>query len=627
MLFKSKEIPLSLIHEYFMNNSLTSIQGLTDNNTITEMIGLMVNSSLNYEKKSSLITKFFSEKISDDESFDAEVKKNIFIGLFRNEEFAFKFIEEGSNIYYFAIYKKYLPDQYQKIRIIRTTINKETQTQIDRQNSTQGTQTKEVQTTGLQATKVDTQISTQNQGIQTSEDLRELTSASNPIGANSESSLTEIGEAMLLSASTSPPKSIKIKQAIFKEPSLEDYEYLSKLLSGVIVNGSRRVQSYNPDLETITAELKQFNVNFTQHNPFGNEGLSADQDLASLFHSSWFNPLFDKISNADFRGDKDKLKTYLYAILCISTGEPESIVKFYNYYDYFINKNSDADVKFGTGHGSWISTPEQYSKLKVIIRKLDELVETNPDIFTKENLNAWLKCQFQDRRIKNFRFRENEEFIISLVKSFDVRPTDPKARELKETKIDLQNFLKPNAIFLQNLVRIVNQDGHENNKLASDLFDFLIAKITPPATEVDQHTDLVNTDKLDKIEELKKDFNNKITKFIDEIHSNIKPDFLDDPHHQLILELILEIPDNIEDILRPKLSQDFVEQGVSFRASDLSKKISKFIKSLEPQDSECQRQTIIQFRETCLEQSQIYSQKARELRELRSPAKTSSASR
>ncbi len=624
MLFKSKEIPLGLIHEYFMNNSLTSIKGLTDSNIINKLIELIVNSKFDDEKKSSLITKFFSEKISDDESFDAEVKKNIFIGLFRNEEFAFKFIEEGSNIYYFAIYKKYLPDQYQKIRIIRTTIDKETQTQIDRQNSTRGTQTKEVQTTGLQATKVDTQISTQNQGIQT-EDLREFPSASNPIEASSESSLTEIGGAMLLSASTSPPKSIKTKQAIFKEPSLEDYEYLSKLLSGVIVNGSRRVQSYNPNLETITAELKQFNVNFTQHNPFGNEGLSADQDLASLFHSSWFNPLFNKISNADFRGDKDKLKTYLYAILCISTGEPESIVKFYNYYDYFINKNSDADVKFGTGHGSWISTPEQYSKLKVIIRKLDELVETNLDIFTKENLNAWLKCQFQDRRIKNFRFRENEEFIISLVKSFDVRPTDPKARELKETKIDLQDFLKPNAIFLQNLVRIVNQDGHENNKLASDLFDFLIAKITPPATEVDQHTDLVNTDKLDKIEELKKDFNNKITKFIDQIKSDIKPDFLDDPYSKLIFELILEIPDNIEDILRPKLSQDFVEQGVSFRASDLSKKISKFIKSLEPQDSECQRQTIIQFRETCLDQSQIYSQKARELRELRSPAKTSAS--
>jgi hypothetical protein len=625
MLFKSKEIPLGLIHEYFMNNSLTSIKGLTDSNIINKLIELIVNSKFDDEKKSSLITKFLSEKISDNESFDAEIKKNIFISLFRNEEFALKFIEEGSSIYYFAIYKQYLPDQYQKIRIIRTTINKETQTQIDHQNSTQGTQTKEVQTTGIQSTKVNTGISTLNQRIQTNEDLRGLPSASNPIGANSESSLTEIGEAMLLSASTSPPKSIKTKQASFKEPSSEDYERLSKLLSGAVLDGIRKVQSYNPNLETITAELKQFNINFTRHNPFGNEGLTADQDLARLFHS-WFDPLFDKISNADFRGDKDKLKTYLYAILCISSGESESIVKFYNYYDYFINKNSDADVKFGTGHGSWISTPEQYSKLKVIIRKLDELVDTKPDILTKENLNAWLKCQFQDRRIKNFRFRENEEFIINLIKSLDIEPSDSKAKELTETRIDLQDFLKPNAIFLQNLVEIVNQVDHENKRLADYLFEHLIAKITPPATEVDQHTNLVNTDKLCKIEELKKNFNDKITKFIDELDSNIKPDFLDDPYHQLIVELILEIPIDLQDFLKSKLNQDLADKKVvNIRASAVSGKISNFIKSLESQDPNDQRKSIVEFRETCLEQSQIYSQKARELRELRSPAKTSAS--
>ena len=417
-----------------------------------------------------------------------------------------------------------------------------------------------------------------------------------------------------------------MKQASFKESSFEDYEYLSKLLSGAVSDGIKKVQSYNPDLETITAELKQFNVNFTQHNPFGNEGLTEDQDLAGLFHS-WFNPLLDKISNSDFREDKDKLKTYLYAILCISAGEPESIIKFYNYYDYFINKNLNADVKFGTGHGSWISTPEQYSKLKVIIKKLDKLAEEKPDIFTKENLNAYLKCQFQDRRIKNFKFRENEEFISSLIKSLDVKPSDPKAEELEGTRTDLKDFLKPNAIFLKNLVIIVNQDGHENKGLADYLFEHLIAKITPSATEIDQHTGLANTDKLDKINELKTNFNKKITKFIEQINSNIKSDFLDDPHHQLIFELILEIPIDLQDFLKPKLNQDLLAQGVQIRASAVSRKISNFIKSLESQDPNDQRKSIVEFREICLEQSQIYSQKARELRELISPAKTSSASR
>ena len=624
MLHKSQKISLDLIYEYFMNNKLNSIEGLMDKDLmVTENISqfgeFIVKSKFNYEEKSSLIKKFFSEKNSDDESFDAEVKKNIFISLFKNEEFASRFLKE--NFYYFAIYARYLPEEYQqKIRIIRTPIDKETQTQIDLQNSTQETQTEEVRK--LEDKRTQTQIATRNQGIQTAEDLREF----QPIEASTEEgdgskilAEAQITQAMPLSASTSPSKSIKTKPT----PSFEDYEYLSKLLSGAIVNGSRRVQSYNPDLETITAELKQFNVNFTQHNPFGNEGLTEDQDLAGLFHG-WFNPLLDKISNADFREDKEELKTYLYAILCISAGEPESIIKFYNYYDYFINKNLKADVKFGTGHGSWISTPEQYSKLKVIIKKLDELVVKNPDIFTKENLNAYLKCQFQDRRMKKFKYRENEEFISNLIKSFNVQKTDLKAEELEATRTDLKDFLKPNAIFLKNLVEITNQDRHENNKLANYLFDFLIAKITPSPTEVDQHTDLVNTDKLEKIEELKKDFNKKINEFIDKINSSIKPDFLDDPHNKLIFELILEIPIDLQDFLKLKLNQDLAGQGVEIRASAVDRKITNFIKSLESQDPNDQRKSIVEFRGTCLEQSQIYSQKARELRELRSQAKTSS---
>lgn len=626
MLYKSKKIPLDLIHEYFMNNKLNSIEGLMDKDIIGKFGKLIVNSEFNYEKKSSLIKKFFSEKNSDDESFDVEVKKNIFISLFKNEEFASQFLIK--NFYYFAIYARYLPREYQqKISIIRTAIDKETQTQIDLQNSTRGTQIKEVRE--LEDKRTQTQISTRNKGSQTAEDLREFGPIEASIKEDDGSKILAEAEAEIVQAkplSASPSKPMKMKQASFKESSFEDYEYLSKLLSGAVSDGIKKVQSYNPDLETITAELKQFNVNFTQHNPFGNEGLTADQDLAGLFHS-WFNPLLNKISNSDFREDKDKLKTYLYAILCISAGEPESIIKFYNYYDYFINNNTDADVRFGTGHGSWISTPEQYSKLKVIIRKLDELVKINPDIFTKENLNAYLKCQFQDRRIKNFRFRENEEFISNLIKSLDVKPSDPKAEELEGTRTDLKDFLKPNAIFLENLVKIVNQDGHENKGLADYLFEHLIAKITPSPTEVDQHTGLANADKLEKIEELKKDFNKKINEFINKINSSIKPDFLDDPHHQLIFELILEIPIDLQDFLKSKLNQDLADnKGVEIRASAVSRKISNFIKSLESQDPDDQRKSIVEFREICLEQSQIYSQKARELRELISPAKTSSAS-
>ena len=99
MLHKSKKDSLDLIYEYFMDNELSSIEGLMDKDIIGKFGKLIVNSEFNYEEKSSLIKKFFSEKNSDDESFDAEVKKNIFISLFKNEEFASRFLKE--NFYYF----------------------------------------------------------------------------------------------------------------------------------------------------------------------------------------------------------------------------------------------------------------------------------------------------------------------------------------------------------------------------------------------------------------------------------------------------------------------------------------------------------------------------------------------
>ena len=219
-----------------MNNKFNSIKGLMDKNIIGDFAKLIVNSRFNYKEKSSLIKKFFSEKNSDDESFDVEAKKNIFISIFENEEFASLFLKE--NFYYFAIYAKYLPKEYQqKISIIRTAINEETQTQIDHQNSTRETQTEGVRE--LKDKRTQTQIATRNQGIQTTEDLRGFQPIKASTGEQNGSknlSETEIAQALELSASTSPPKSINAKQVSFKEPSFEDYEYLSKLLSGAFLS-------------------------------------------------------------------------------------------------------------------------------------------------------------------------------------------------------------------------------------------------------------------------------------------------------------------------------------------------------------------------------------------------------
>ena len=587
MLYKGKEISLDLIHEYFMNNELSSIEGLTDGDNINKLIELIVKSKLfDDEKKSSLITKFLSEKISDDESFDAEIKKNIFISLFRNEEFALKFIEEGNNIYYFAIYKQYLPEKYQvRFRFTRPSMEIVTQTE--------------------------TQISTSSNSQETQTD-------------------DSLASSFAIQTDTVSHQLPKTRVSRTKTPSADDFIELSSLLAGRILDLKRMVYSHDPDSQLIHQDLKQFNVNFFSTNVCGNLGLRENaHGLSGKFHLA-FDPLFgqllDRIHNKDLSFDKERLKTYLYAILCISAGEDESIDSLFYYRDHLIGGVPREQVRYGIGHGSWIQKPVHLSKLQEIIKKMDELASKEEDIFTETNLKKWLECQAQIRRTRDFKFRSNKEFISKLIKSFDVSANDQKFSEIGLIKDDLGDFLKPNAIFLQNLVKIVNQVDHENKGIADHLFEHLIAKITPLTDPSDQDFSVVFADKIEKILELKVNFADKITKFITQLSSNITSDFLDDPHHQLILELILEIPDNIEDILRPKLSQDFVEQGVNYRASDLSKKISKFIKSLEPQDSECQRQTIIQFRETCLEQSQIYSQKARELRELRSPAKTSSAS-
>ena len=80
------------------------------------------------------------------------------------------------------------------------------------------------------------------------------------------------------------------------------------------------------------------------------------------------------------------------------------------------------------------------------------------------------------------------------------------------------------------------------------------------------------------------------------------PEFDADDH--LILELILKIPTNIDDILKIKLREKDPEKD-----RENQKKIKQFSKSFEV------RQSITEFREICLNYSENYSEKARDIRE------------
>jgi len=171
----------------------------------------------------------------------------------------------------------------------------------------------------------------------------------------------------------------------------------------------------------------------------------------------------------------------------------------------------------------------------------------------------------------------------------------------------LKDFLEKNTSFLMKIAEIIEntESPAEEKELADRLIDHLFNKMLEKKSTADD----MNKVKFEEdLTELRARFKEKIQEFGQKLSSNKLSDlnFDDD---DLILDLILEIPNQIEDILK---------EGSTENRFQLNKKIRGFTEKLG------KRESIFDFRETCSEQAFDYYQKAREIQASPQPEKISS---
>ena len=380
--------------------------------------------------------------------------------------------------------------------------------------------------------------------------------------------------------------------------SAEDCEELQKILTGRVFGGFRDVRSYASEEFIPDSPLKIFHVDYKKENPFGNDGVSASNGfLKERFHRENFDPLLEKIHRSNNKFNEKRLKSYLYAVLAISTGESNSIASFFECYDNLFNNK---DIKFdGPGHGSWIARPEDYVKLKMIIKEMERIhdrssEEGNP-AFTEKNLHNWMRAQIQDRKIEEFNYLENKEFVQNLIKAFDDETTDPKKSELGIVKESFKKLLNQNTSFLDKLATFsVSTDEDKDKDLANHLLDDLFKKMASKNSSFG----IVAKNLYDEqLKDLRDNLTTKIDAFKIKL-SSVELSKLDTVDDHLILDLILEIPIEFDDILKRKL------EGNSF---EIEGKIEDFTEKLGT------RKSILKFRKTCASQAEVYANKAREL--------------
>lgn len=400
----------------------------------------------------------------------------------------------------------------------------------------------------------------------------------------------------------SSPKTAVTSPKIYAGISIKDYQELSELMVGKIAKWSENFDFYDHASESRHySPLKIFKVDFKEIQSVGdvekNDG--NDSEFKSLF-----NAVIDKIYYSDLSFDKQKLSTYLYAILAISVGENESIGSFFKCCDALIKNGSSLEIKDAIERDSWIKNPENYSKLMGIVKKIekihDDSLASKTLIFSEENLDDWLKNQIQDRRLKELKFLNNEEFIETLIDTCDQSQTSDisskeKVLELKEIDKHLREFLQENVNFLDKLTKMASGSQEERRAdLAKYLLDNLFEKM------LSQNPDKITLDKNQKLQELRDNFAEKIQTFGEKL-SDSKILKLDIDEH-LIIELISKIPTKIDNILQAKNSAEE-------NPFEANKKIRVIEKSLGMRDS------IFEFREVCSDQARHYSKSIKKLEE------------
>ena len=453
--------------------------------------------------------------------------------------------------------------------------------------------------TSVRGSKSSSPIEISSAGSAPSSPVQEISPGSASPVAQGVSTSTSIISATIGIGSSAPNTQSAIG-IVDKVLSIRDCEELQKILRGRVFDGFKDYRSYDHPEELIPdSPLRIFHVDYKRDDPFGNNGITSQIGLLKQrFHEEDFDPLFKKIHESDNTFDEHKLKSYLYAILAISSGESDSIPSFYECYDNLIVKSRAAKT-VGPGHGSWIESPEHFVKLKIIINKMkeihDESVAKGNPAFTEKNLKQWMIAQVQDRRIEEFKLLNNKEFVENLIDAFDCSTLDAKTSELKIAEKHLKSFLSKNTSFVEKLANISTDVDDDNKGLANHLLDHLFKNMSSKNSRL---SPIAKNTYDQQLEDLRENLTKKILAFKDKLSSG-KLSALDSDDH-LILDLILEIPTKFDDILKSK----FTNNDDQFEVDD---KIEEFVEKLG------KRKSIFEFRKTCIDQAEIYANKAKEI--------------
>jgi hypothetical protein len=227
--------------------------------------------------------------------------------------------------------------------------------------------------------------------------------------------------------------------------------------------------------------------------------------------------------------------------------------------------------------------------------------------FNEKDLFEWLNYQAQDRRIQEFKYVNNEEFIKKLIDVLNASKTDKifsdkKLLELQNIEKHLKNFLQKNTNFLIKLEATRVSGDSENKDLAEYLLNNLFEKMLSEKFDL---TESVKDIKIQKLKELQTNFGEKIQEFCKKLSneelSNSQILKLNAKDY-LILELILKIPTKIDDILKTKPTEKN-----PFEYSYIIKEFDEFLGK---------RKSITDFRDLCSKCADIYCAKAKDLKDL-----------
>jgi hypothetical protein len=312
--------------------------------------------------------------------------------------------------------------------------------------------------------------------------------------------------------------------------------------------------------------LKDFKLGFFMSNSIDGHQQVHESQYTTLFHQE-FDVLMKKISktySTQNQQQKSKLKTSLYAILAISSGNiedrnGEEIEKFLAYYDQILHNNYQPETSAGAGHGSWIGQNSiRFKKAMTILAKMNQVFDLNNSAFSEENLENWLKSQYHTPEVRITLDKDSDEYIKNILSK-----TTSNTKDEMNIYEFVKNFLGENLAMLETLS--TNKSG-----LGKKLLDYLFKEFYD--SEYSKLSlDSQRADFKDKFQDLKNDFPSKIAYFKSTLNNvRLLNQYIETEDGQLLLKFICQLSNhNFGNILKRGVSDSEQITGINSFIKDL----------------------------------------------------------